>query len=247
MTNHLLKFDGASKGNPGPASGGAVCYNGDERVFEVGAFLDKTTNNVAEYTGLIIGLKKCKEKGIKNLVIKGDSQLIINQMLGTYAVKDEKLKELYKEAKEVEDWFDVVEYHWVRREFNSDADALTNEVLRLGAGFYRDFASSAKPAVVEAAEPAQEPSDSAFDRETILNLFSIPIQKPATSQPLETLGNKKELVRQNVLSQLLAESEEVRVQPSPSPSQPPLPQDITLVEILKEIREIRILLEKNRL
>lgn len=250
-SRHLLKFDGASKGNPGPASGGAVCYDmavtPSKKVFEAGMMLDgHATNNVAEYNGLILGFKHAKNLGLKRLLVKGDSQLIINQMMGIYSVKNDNMIPLYKEAKELEESFETVEYMWVRREFNSDADSLTNEVLDGGAGFYREFGA-------EAEQPAEEKEESEkMDRDSIFSLFSIPLEKPATSEALETLGVRKEPVRENVLSQLFAGAPSVSSSPS-LPSEPAavpkkLDRPDKLDEILKEVKEIKeLLLQKNNL
>ena len=88
---HTLYFDGCSKGNPGMAGAGAVIY--DEQLIEVWSTAhfvgNHSTNNEAEYTGLLIGLRKSVDLGIDHLLVRGDSQLIIRQLKGEYKVKSE--------------------------------------------------------------------------------------------------------------------------------------------------------------
>ena len=89
---HTLFFDGCSKGNPGIAGAGAVIYKNEiellSNIFFVG---EKSTNNHAEYAGLILGLQQAVEMDIKRLLIKGDSQLVINHMNGAYKCKSPNL------------------------------------------------------------------------------------------------------------------------------------------------------------
>ena len=101
---YSLYFDGASRSNPGPASYGGVIY--DENNIEVGTYYDyigKATNNVAEYLGLFAGLKACKDNNIKNLIVYGDSKLVIEQVKGNWNVKSENLKPIYNEIKNLLD------------------------------------------------------------------------------------------------------------------------------------------------
>jgi ribonuclease HI len=105
--NWLLQFDGGSRGNPGTAGAGAVLYtlhgDGDEnnviKKTEKWAgyfYIGNTTNNVAEYMGLIEGLKQAIVLDIKYIEIEGDSQLVISQLNGIYRVKHSNLIPLYK-------------------------------------------------------------------------------------------------------------------------------------------------------
>ena len=126
-----LYFDGCSKGNPGQSGSGAKI--GDISLCE---YIGIATNNVAEYKGLILGLKYCVEhiKGIKFLKIKGDSMLIINHMTGKYKVKSPHLLPLYNEAKElikiIDSNIDCIEFLYIPREQNKDADYLANLALK---------------------------------------------------------------------------------------------------------------------
>lgn len=125
---YVLFFDGCCKGNPGPGGAGAVIYNNGAEIWSDSVFVGKNvTNNIAEYTGLIIGLKQAVKVGIKNLTVNGDSQLAIKQMNGIYKVNSENLIELYKTAKQLEKSFDNISYNHVYRKDNKRADALSND------------------------------------------------------------------------------------------------------------------------
>lgn len=122
-----LFFDGCSKGNPGPAGAGAVLYKNNNELDAKSLFIgEKETNNVAEYTGLMIGLTMAIDNGIKELVIKGDSLLVIQQMKGVYKVKCDHLAKLYGRVKELEKQFTRIEYQHVYRKENKRADQLSN-------------------------------------------------------------------------------------------------------------------------
>ena len=126
-TKYTLFFDGCSKGNPGPAGAGAVLYHENTEIWSRSIFVgNNSTNNVAEYTGLIFGLQQAKIYNIKNLKVEGDSLLVINQMKGLYKCRAENLISLYLEAKELETYFDKIEYNHVLRNKNKRADELSN-------------------------------------------------------------------------------------------------------------------------
>jgi ribonuclease HI len=125
-----LYFDGCSKGNPGFAGAGAVIYKNKKEIFAKTSFVGKKeTNNTAEYTGLIIGLNEAAKRNIKNITVKGDSQLVIKQMKGQYRVKADNMKHLYETAKNLEKLFDNIHYTHVYREYNKRADELSNIAL----------------------------------------------------------------------------------------------------------------------
>src|SRR5688572_9225775 len=93
-----LEFDGGSRGNPGPAGIGIVIRAQDGTpLVTLGKYIGRATNNVAEYKALITALQEAKKLGAKKIVIRGDSELIIRQMLGQYRVKSPELRELYDE------------------------------------------------------------------------------------------------------------------------------------------------------
>lgn len=125
-----LFVDGASRGNPGDASIGCAIMDSDgEEVFTVSERIGIATNNVAEYTALLEGLKKAISEKISNIKVKADSELMVKQMRGQYKVKNEALKSLWIKAQEVSKKFDSFSIEHVRREQNSRADELANLAL----------------------------------------------------------------------------------------------------------------------
>lgn len=125
--NYEMYFDGCSKGNPGRAGAGSVIYKNNNELFANVLFVSEhDTNNVAEYTGLIMGLEVAIKNNIKDLIVKGDSLLVIQQMNGKYQVKSDNLIKLYKRAKELEKCFNSIHYYHVYRKDNKRADELSN-------------------------------------------------------------------------------------------------------------------------
>jgi ribonuclease HI len=125
-----LFTDGAARGNPGPAGAGAVIVNVDGHVVaKVGKFLGDSTNNVAEYMGLILGLKRAKAMGIKELDVLADSELMVKQLSGEYAVKADHLKPLHLEAEALLKGFAEVTVRHIPREENAAADAMSNRAI----------------------------------------------------------------------------------------------------------------------
>jgi ribonuclease HI len=119
--------DGASRGNPGPAGAGAQITGPDGSVLaEVAEGLGETTNNVAEYTAVIRGLERALELGATDVLLRSDSQLLINQLTGRYRVKTSHLQPLHRRVRELGARFDTIEYEHVRRERNTEADRLAN-------------------------------------------------------------------------------------------------------------------------
>ena len=110
------------------AGAGAVIY--DKTMVEVWCLAQlvgtNSTNNEAEYTGLLIGLRHAVEMGVTELMVRGDSQLIIRQLKGEYKVKSVSLKPLYLEAVELISRIHNVQFEHVYREFNKRADELSN-------------------------------------------------------------------------------------------------------------------------
>jgi probable phosphoglycerate mutase len=133
MARHfVITADGGSRGNPGPAAFGAVVYENDKIVKEVGAAIGVASNNVAEYQGLIAGLKAANEIDPKaTILVKMDSKLVVEQMSGRWKVKHPNMKELAKQAFATHDP-KLVSYQWIPREENSHADSILNDVLDSG-------------------------------------------------------------------------------------------------------------------
>jgi ribonuclease HI/deoxyadenosine/deoxycytidine kinase len=134
--NHLkfkMRFDGACRGNPSNILGmGAKLYDKDNRVVDTSSRkyeLENGTNNVAEYLSLIDGLRLAQTNNVKNILVEGDSQLIINQINGTYKVNSPKLLIYHQVVKSLIELFDQIEFQHIRREFNKEADQLANKAL----------------------------------------------------------------------------------------------------------------------
>ena len=125
-----LSTDGGSRGNPGPAAYGYVLETEDGTVLAAhGEAIGVATNNVAEYRGLVEGLRKAAELQVDELEVVSDSELLVHQMRGDWKVKNEALRELWSEANDLERKLGKVSYRAVRREHNELADSLVNEAL----------------------------------------------------------------------------------------------------------------------
>ena len=126
-----LSTDGGSRGNPGPAAYGYVLEAEDGHVLDArGEAIGPATNNVAEYRGLVAGLEKALELGVREVEVVSDSELLVKQMRGEYRVKNEALQELFASASRLARRFPGgVTYTAVRREHNELADRLVNEAL----------------------------------------------------------------------------------------------------------------------
>jgi ribonuclease HI len=125
-----LFTDGGARGNPGPAAYGFVLESDDGTVLAAeGAAIGTATNNVAEYSGLVAGLRRAIELHVPAVEVVSDSELMVKQMRGEYRVKNEALRELYNEATALADHLGSVEYRHVRRAHNELADKLVNQAL----------------------------------------------------------------------------------------------------------------------
>jgi len=130
--------DGGSRGNPGPAGSGAVVRDeAGKIIIEVSEFLGNTTNNVAEYTGILRALEKLGEHlGIDapkaSVVVKMDSMLVVKQMNGEYKIKHPNLIPLAHRVKELGKQFKSISFAHVYREHNKEADKLANLAMDKG-------------------------------------------------------------------------------------------------------------------
>ncbi|MGH3601265.1 MAG: reverse transcriptase-like protein, partial [Pseudonocardiaceae bacterium] len=127
----IIEADGGSRGNPGPAGYGAVVRDADtgELLAETSGGLGTTTNNVAEYTGLIAGLRAAVKQGAQSAEARLDSKLVVEQMSGRWQVKQPHLRPLVSEAAELSRQLGDVRYTWVPRARNAHADRLANEAM----------------------------------------------------------------------------------------------------------------------
>lgn len=142
----LMQFDGAANPNPGPASSGAVLWSPMDfdgkrtPIFESGKYLGRATNNIAEVQGLLLGLQIAAMRGARELLIEGDSELIIFQQTRKYKVSDKNLKVWWANIQAAmmdETSFDWIAIRQVRREHNERADSITKEVLGRKQSFQR--------------------------------------------------------------------------------------------------------------
>ncbi|HZM80901.1 MAG TPA: bifunctional RNase H/acid phosphatase [Candidatus Limnocylindrales bacterium] len=145
----VIEADGGSRGNPGVAGYGAVVRDAQTGVVlaERWEALGLTTNNVAEYSGLIAGLEAAVELGAKAVEVRMDSKLVIEQMSGRWQIKHPGLRPLAAKAAGLVRKFDSVSYQWIPRERNKHADSLANRAMDASA---REEAADTK----DAASPA---------------------------------------------------------------------------------------------
>ena len=130
MTRATLYADGGARGNPGPAGSGAVLLDEQgEVIAELRRSLGHATNNVAEYTGLIIGLEEALKRGIDQLDVRMDSLLVVQQMNGRWKIKHPGLKPLALRAGELLARFPYRTIEHVPRELNTLADAQVNRAI----------------------------------------------------------------------------------------------------------------------
>ena len=126
----IVYTDGASRGNPGPASSGIVFYDQDENeLYCFGEYLGEQTNNYAEYTAVKKAIEIAAENKVEELVLRSDSQLLVRQILGEYKVKSSGLKPIYLECMDLIKKIKTFKVEHVRREFNKKADEIANDVL----------------------------------------------------------------------------------------------------------------------
>jgi len=137
VTEVVVFCDGGSRGNPGPAAIGAVVLDPStdppRRLATVSECIGVTTNNVAEYRALIAGLEAAAPFGAQRLLVRADSKLVIEQIKGTWKVKQPHLKPLLDEARRLLASYVYVDLRHVPRAENVDADALVNAALDAAA------------------------------------------------------------------------------------------------------------------
>src|SRR6056297_1388121 len=122
-------FDGAARGNPGPAAIGWVIVTSDGIVAEGGERIGATTNNRAEYEALARALEVAADYGFDRVDVRGDSELIVKQVRGEYDTNNPELRERRVRVRELLAQFDEWSLSHVPREINDRADSLANEAL----------------------------------------------------------------------------------------------------------------------
>jgi ribonuclease HI len=131
----VVHVDGGARGNPGPAAAAAVVRSADDGTVldEATEVLGETTNNVAEYRGLLLGLARARALGATEVEVVNDSELIAKQVAGEYKVKHPAMKPLHAQALAALSAFDHWSVRSVPRAENADADALVNQALDAAA------------------------------------------------------------------------------------------------------------------
>lgn len=125
----MLYADGGSRGNPGQAAFGAVISEGGKVIVELSERIGIATNNVAEYSGLIAGLRAINRLDSEaQVLVRMDSKLIVEQMSGNWKIKNSEMRKMAIQARDAHSP-DLVKYEWIPRELNSDADSLVNLAL----------------------------------------------------------------------------------------------------------------------
>lgn len=163
---YVMYCDGGARGNPGVSGYGAVVVDEGQGIIlqELYGYLGITTNNVAEYSGLIAGLSAAKELGIVDLQVKSDSNLVVNQMSGKWKIKNADIRELASKAKVLEKNFTTITYEWIPREENKLADSLANKAM--------DAKQSVPPfdflSIKDVVQPVKE--NTLWDTENPLNI-----------------------------------------------------------------------------
>jgi broad specificity phosphatase PhoE/ribonuclease HI len=147
----VVEADGGSRGNPGPAGYGALVRDPvtGEVLEEMSDSLGRATNNVAEYSGLVAGLRAAARIAPRaDVEVRMDSKLVVEQMSGRWKIKDENLRSLASSARDVARGLGLVSYVWVPRDRNAHADRLANQAMDAAAdqaGGYRPQRSGPVP------------------------------------------------------------------------------------------------------
>ncbi|TPQ18948.1 bifunctional RNase H/acid phosphatase [Streptomyces sporangiiformans] len=163
MREFIVEADGGSRGNPGPAGYGAVVIDAatGQPLAEVAEYIGIATNNVAEYRGLLAGLRAARELDPSASVrVRMDSKLVVEQMSGRWQVKHPGIRPLAAEASRV---FppDRVTYEWIPRAQNKHADRLANEAMDAGKRGEQWSASRSSAEPAASAEASAESAESA--------------------------------------------------------------------------------------
>ena len=126
----IIYTDGASSGNPGPASIGVVIKDGQGKVISrISQGIGRATNNHAEYQAVIAALDEASRLGARAVDIKSDSELVVKQLNGSYRVRKDSLKPLFRQAMQLKAGFTSCPIHHIPRSQNRRADALANRAL----------------------------------------------------------------------------------------------------------------------
>ncbi len=131
MADYVAYIDGASSGNPGDAGVGIVVYKNDSEILRESKYIGKETNNVAEYTALLILLTMMKKHKVKEIDVFTDSELLVKQLKGEYKIKNDRLKEFIEKIQKCREFIKFKVEH-VGRDNNSEADKLAKAASKRG-------------------------------------------------------------------------------------------------------------------
>ena len=186
---YRINIDGGSRGNPGPAAYGVVIRDArGEPVAKLKKYIGRSTNNVAEYYGLIAAMDYAQSHGVRAIRIESDSELMVKQMRGLYKVKSADLQPLYERAQKTAKAFESFRIEHVYREQNREADALANEALDEVEGKPRP-AAPPKPDPTDKLSPRRVPArfrggvlylleDVGLPDGTVVEVSIFPLTKP---------------------------------------------------------------------
>ncbi|MFI6701845.1 bifunctional RNase H/acid phosphatase [Streptomyces sp. NPDC050509] len=183
MRTFIVEADGGSRGNPGPAGYGAVVLDGTtgEPLAEAAEFIGVATNNVAEYKGLVAGLKAAKalDPGAR-VRVRMDSKLVVEQMSGRWKIKHPDMKPLAAEAGRILPSGQVT-YEWIPRERNKHADRLANEAMDAGKQGRQWEASASTAALDAGAARSAASASAAAAREPAREAEDVPLSSESSS------------------------------------------------------------------
>ncbi|MEV6651095.1 bifunctional RNase H/acid phosphatase [Streptomyces sp. NPDC051219] len=195
MRQLVIEADGGSRGNPGPAGYGSVVLDPEtgETLVEVAEYIGVATNNVAEYKGLVAGLKAARALAPDaEIHVRMDSKLVVEQMSGRWKIKHPDMKPLAAEAARIFPRSQVV-YEWIPREKNKHADRLANEAMDAGKKG-RQWEPSASSAALDARAaravavppPSGPPGDATAGAAKARAALSARTAKAAAAEPAPT-------------------------------------------------------------
>lgn len=182
--------DGGSRGNPGVAGSGSVVYGEDGTTLAEIAYVvgQKSSNNVAEYHGLLRGLEAARDLGASKVDVYMDSKLVVEQMSGRWKIKHPDMKKLALDARDLAAGFSAVTYSWVPRAKNKKADELSNVAMDAAA-------KGAKPGIVDSASLSTPPAPSSATDSRKENLKAHKTGSPAHWQGHDAPRTRFVLVR----------------------------------------------------
>lgn len=130
LPKYILRFDGASKGNPGKSGAGAVLYENGKEIWNISRYLGIRTNNYAECFAMVLGIQEAFIRKINELHVEGDSLLIINQLKGKWKINNKDLKTMHLSIIQMIKSFNIITFTHIYRNYNNRADELANLCIK---------------------------------------------------------------------------------------------------------------------